>query len=186
MKETSKKIMAMSKDKTEECESLMEQFQKAEKESIYYQNKCEEYLASAKDAKYLAGANEALTKEIHSLTKELEEMKSSNSEYYVKMKRLGRIEQEKLELEQQIAVQNEELNKLMAQKYELTHELTGLSKKLKGQEVEFAEKLEELVSQLETTMTICFDKLGRNSLFYLLYYCLLVYLQFHSYLITHF
>ena len=144
MKETSKKIMAMSKDKTEECESLMEQFQKAEKESIYYQNKCEEYLASAKDAKYLAGANEALTKEIHSLTKELEEMKSSNSEYYVKMKRLGRIEQEKLELEQQIAVQNEELNKLMAQKYELTHELTGLSKKLKGQEVEFAEKLEEL------------------------------------------
>ena len=140
----SKKIMAMSKDKTEECESLMEQFQKAEKESIYYQNKCEEYLASAKDAKYLAGANEALTKEIHSLTKELEEMKSSNSEYYVKMKRLGRIEQEKLELEQQIAVQNEELNKLMAQKYELTHELTGLSKKLKGQEVEFAEKLEEL------------------------------------------
>ena len=145
LKDCNKKIIKLNicKDKVDECDSIMEQYHKAQKDLITYQDKFQEYSSTIKEVKHLTSMNEDYVNKIEDLNKELTDSKAINGENYLKIKRLCRIEEEKVLLDTEIAAQKEEFAKLVNKKSELDYEVSTLGNKLKTQELDYTEKIEE-------------------------------------------
>lgn len=145
LKENKKNIINLTvcKDKVDECESILENYKKCEKQLAFYQEKYEDYSSTAKEIKILSENNSNQLKKIDSLNIELEKLQATNNDSFLRLKRLNRLEKEKIELEDKIKEINDDFQKLLNEKASLSYEMNNLSKKLKELEFDHKEKSEE-------------------------------------------
>ena len=111
----------------------MEQLHKAEKDLEYYQEKQREYTHIKEENTLLTQNMTELAEQNYSSTKELEQLKSASKDYFLAMKQLGRMQDEKLILENNSVFLNEE-NEMMHRKIAgLNREVKSFNKKIQTQ-----------------------------------------------------
>ena len=132
MKECNKKIRELSicKDRVDECEFILERYQKAGKDLKYYEDKFVDFTANQREINILTEANDRQIKAISYLNSEITELKAENSQIIFKLKRMNRLEQTKLELEDKIKGMKDEYHKIINNKADLSFEVCAIKIKL--------------------------------------------------------
>jgi len=141
MKKNAKLNLAQTK--VEECEAILDRYHQAEKELKFYENKFQDYSMLQKEAARLTDTNAKHLEAIAELNAQLHDLKLTNDEHHLNLKRLSRLEQAKLNLEEKIANKEDEFQKVIDQKLELSHEVAVLQKKMRALESDQQEKNDE-------------------------------------------
>ncbi len=148
MKKNAKLNVAQTK--VEECEAILDRYRQAEKELKLYENKFQDYSMLQKEVARLTDTNakhlEAIAElnaQLHDLELTKDDLKLTKDEHLLNLRQLSRLKQAKLNLEEKIANKQDEFQKVIEQKLELSHEVTVLQKKMRALESDHREKNDE-------------------------------------------
>ncbi len=146
IKEFNKKLAELNicKEKVDECESILDRYKEAEKNLVYYQEKYREYSSTVKQSKIIAENNDKQLLEINQLNKEIEKFKKLCDDNFMELKRLGRLEKDYIQLENELKTKKDEYFEIVNQKATLSFENETFKEKLRAQDHDFKDKFDEM------------------------------------------